>query len=185
MASFEATNQCVKLLFAAPLAKKPDGQQVGQTTKVFMATLADIDDDLLKASVAQWIAVSKWFPSVADLRQTAVSLINRVDDVPDSYTAWKQIKRAVSSGGDVHPMALKAIDALGGIKEFGLSHVDDESSWRARFISAYETYQRRQAEDTMMLPAVAGYIEKRKELNGRSVAGMITDLAGQMAGQRS
>jgi len=183
MASPETINEVTNLLFDAPFASKPERSKLEATTRVFAIALRDIDDDLLKAAVVQHIGSNKWFPAVADLRETAVSLMHRADDVPDAYTAWSQIKRAMRGGQAPHPLALKAINALGGIGEFGKSDIDDESSWRSRFISAYQTYQQRQAEDSMMLPAVAGYIEKRKELGGQSVAGLIGGVTKQLTMQ--
>lgn len=180
MATHETIRQVVQLLFAAPLANKPDERSIGATTKVFIATLSDIPDDLLKAAVTQHIATSKWFPAVADLRETAVSLVHLADDVPDAYTAWQQVKRVFRGGPEPHPLATKTINALGGLAEFGKSDISDEPSWRARFVAAYESYQRREAESTMMLPAVAGYIEARRELNGQSIGGMIAALTGQL-----
>ena len=187
MASAKTISDVVGLLFDAPLANKPkpsasqtEADMINATARVFTATLRDIDDDLLKAAVVQHIGTSRWFPAVADLRETAVSLLHRADDVPDAYTAWSQIKRAMRGGPAPHPLALQAINALGGISEFGKSDIDDESSWRARFVSAYQTYQQRQAEDSMMPPAVAGYIAQRRELGGQSVAGLIGGITRQL-----
>lgn len=187
MAELETINEVVKLLFDAPLANKPkpttgqtEKEVLQATVRVFAVTLRDIDDALLKAAIVQHIGTSKWFPSVADIRETAVSLMHRADDVPDPYTAWNQIKRLMRGGPEPHPLAMRAINALGGVREFGLSDVDDESAWRARFIAAYETYQRRQAEDAMMLPAVAGYIEARRELGGQSVGELMSGLTGKL-----
>lgn len=171
------------MLYASPLANKPEAKVGPGLRQIFMATLADIDDDLLKAAAAQHIATSKWFPAVADLRETAASLIQRADGAPDSYTAWQQVKRHMRGGPQPHPLARRAIDALGGLREFGLSDVSDEPAWRARFIAAYEQYQRRQLEDAMTLPIVTDYIQKRRELNGQSMAGMIAALTGKMTGQ--
>ncbi|MBE2223143.1 MAG: hypothetical protein IAF02_16495 [Anaerolineae bacterium] len=191
MASLETIGEIAGLLFNAPLANKPkeragqtESEAVAATVRVFGVALRDIDDDLLKAATVQHIATSKWFPAVADLRQIAVGLINRADDMPDSYTAWGQIKRALGGGSPPHPMAKKAIDALGGLHAFGMSDVSDEPAWRSRFIQAYENYQLRQAEEAMTPPAVAGYIEKRRELNGQSVGELVSGLTSQMSGRK-
>lgn len=201
MATDNTIAQVVNMLFHAPLANKPEAGEITAVARIFRATLADIEDSLLVAAATQHIAMSKWFPAVADLRQAAVALVHRVDGVPDSYTAWQQVKQASANGWGivtwhtaedgsfqkcqkeptgVHPMAVKALNTLGGIGEFHNRMADDEPSWRARFISAYEQLQQRQAEDGMMLPAVAGYIEARRELNGDSVGGMIAALTGRM-----
>ena len=183
MATEQTIKAVVQLLYAAPLANKPDKTEIPGTVKVFRLTLVDMDDDLLKAAVAQHIALSKWFPAVADIRQAAASLISLAGEVPDSYTAWRQIKQAISAGHTerVHPLALKAMSTLGGIQEFGRSDLNDEASWRARFIQAYERIQQRQAESDMMLPAVAGYLARRRELDGRSMNELVSGLAGRLA----
>lgn len=177
MATNQTVQHVVQLLFDAPLANKPrptagqtDADVLAATARVFALTLRDVDDELLKAAVVQHIATQKWFPAVADLRTAAVSLLHRVDDVPDVYTAWQQIKRRLRGGPPPHALAERAIDALGGIAEFGQSHVDDEPSWRARFVSAYETLQQRQAEDAMMLPQIAGYVARQRALSAGNTA---------------
>lgn len=178
MATSETINHAAQLLFAAPLANKPKPDERQNTIRVMALTLRDVDDELLKTAVIQHIATEKWFPAIADLRDKAQSLISRANELPDSYTAWMQVK---NFSQDIHPMALKAINALGGLKAFGLSNVSEEASWRARFIAAYEQYCKRQSEDAMMLPAVAGYIEKRKELRGDSVQGLIAEAARKLS----
>lgn len=208
MATQETIAEIVKMLYRAPLANKPkplpgetDVDAIRGTARIYYLALQDLEDDLLMAATVQYLTSEKWFPAVADLRTAAVSLLHRVDDTPDASTAWGQVKRAAREGiGQVvvkvgedgelvreertadylHPLALKAINALGGIKEYGLSDLEHEGQWRARFIQAYQTYLQRQSEDTMMLPAVAGYIERRKELNGHSVAGLIGETAKKL-----
>lgn len=188
MADKQTILEVVQLLLDAPLANKPkpapgqtEAEMLAAMTRVFGLTLQDVPNDLLKAATVQHIATSQWFPAVANLRETAVSLVHRAGDVPDAYTAWQQIKRFMRGGPQPHALAMRAIDALGGVGEFGKSDVDDESSWRARFVAAFETYQRRESEDSMMLPQIAGYIEQRRQLGGKSVAGLIGAAAQRLA----
>jgi hypothetical protein len=169
MATQETIGEVVKMLFRSPLANKPKplpgepaADAIKNTTRIYYLALQDIDDDLLMAATVHHIATEKWFPAVADLRAAAVTLMRRAGDAPDPYTAWGQIKRWLRGGSEPHPMAVRAINALGGLKEYGQSQVDDEGQWRARFISAYETYQRREAEDAMTLPAVRDYIDRQR-----------------------
>jgi hypothetical protein len=208
MATQETILDITKMLFRSPLANKPkplpgetDADSIRNTARIYYLALQDLDNDLLMAATVQHLTNEKWFPAVADLRTAAVSLLNRADDTPDALTAWGTIRRAANTGSyrvvtytdengelayrerggvDIHPLAQKAINSLGGIKEFALSPLDDEPSWRARFIQAFETYQRRQAEDSMMIPQITGYIEKRRELGGQSVAGLISGVAKKL-----
>jgi hypothetical protein len=189
MATSKTIKEVLSMLFLSPLANKPknlpgqtDVEMMAATAKIYAMTLADLDDNLLMAAVVQYLASgSKWFPAPVDLRTTALSLVNRADGTPSAFEAWAEVKRAIRSREPLSPMAQRAIDLLGGLAEFGASDIGDESSWRARFIQAYEQLQQRQAEDAMMLPAVAGYIQARKELGGQSVAGLIGEAAKSLA----
>lgn len=181
MAERDTVLQVVEMLFSTPLANKPkpltdSDDVIQQTTKIYWLTLRDVDDELLRAATVNHIASSKWFPSPADLRQSASLIIQRADDIPDSYVAWQQVK----SGRDMHPLACQAFELLGGWKSFGQSKIVDEPSWRARFIAAYDQLKQRQIDDATMLPSVAGYIEKRKELMGQSVQELIAGAADKM-----
>jgi hypothetical protein len=188
MADSKTIKEVVNMLFLAPLANKPkplpgqsDLDMMAATTKLYAMTLMDIDNNLLMAAVIQYLASGeKWFPAPVDLRKTAVSLMNRADKRPSSFEAWAEVKRAIRSREPLSPMTERAMNLLGGLAEFGASDIDDESSWRARFIQAYEQLEQRQVEDTMMLPAIAGYIEKRRELGGQSVAGLIGEAGGKL-----
>lgn len=209
MASQETVTEVVSMLFRSPLANKPkplpgetEAAMIKNTIRIFHMALQDIDDDLLQAATIQHLTTEKWFPSIADLRGAAVGLMQRADDVPDAYTAWGQVKRAAQSGNyrivaytddngelayrerggvEVHPLTQKAINALGGIKEFAMASLDDEGQWRARFIMAYEGYQRRAVDDIMTLPQIAAYVERRKELNGNSVQSLVAVLATKLS----
>lgn len=181
MAHSDTIKEITNMLFMAPLANRPkplpgqgEAAVIAATSKLFAMTLCDLDDTLLKAAVVQYLASGdKWFPAPSDLRRAALALVNRADGTPSAYEAWSEIKAWIRSHERPSPMAQKAIDLLGGLQEFGMSDTGDEPSWRARFVDVYERLQARQAEDAMMLPAIAGYIEARRELNGGSVAGLI------------
>lgn len=191
MATEQTIRQVVNLLFQSPLAKKPEplpGQSVAQVlqanVKVFALALCDLDDRLLMAAVAQYLASGEpWFPPPSTLRKTALSLVSRADGTPSAFEAWAEVKRGLHSRNPLSPLAQRAIDLLGGMREYGMSDIGDEPSWRARFIQAYEQLENRQAEDSMMLPAVTGYIEARRELNGNSVSGLIADVTSRLKPQ--
>lgn len=190
MAHSDTIKEITNMLFMAPLANRPkplpgqgEAAVIAATAKLFTLTLCDLDDTLLKAAVIQYLASGdKWFPVPSDLRRTALALVNRADGTPSAYEAWAEIKAWVRTHEPPSPMAQKAIDLLGGLQEFGLSDLNDESSWRARFVDVYERLQVRQAEDAMMLPAIAGYIEARKELGGQSVKALIGAAVKEMTG---
>lgn len=187
MAKQKTIIEVVGMLFQSPLANKPKplpGQDeeamIENTIRIYALTLQDIDDHLLQAAVVHHIATEKWFPAVADIRTAALSLVDRADETPSAYEAWGEIKRAVRTRAPLSPMTKQAIDYLGGLEAFGLSDISEEMSWRHQFIRSYEQLQRRRADDAMMLPQIAGYVENRRELNGRSVASLIGDVAKKL-----
>lgn len=117
--------------------------------------LHDIPADLLRAAALQVASQSREFPpSAGTIRTAAFELAERANGVPSAYEAWQQVKSNLDGRYAMHPLALKAINALGGLRAFGMSEMDDEPSWRARFISAYESYLRRAQDDARMLPEV-------------------------------
>lgn len=196
MATEKTIKNVVNMLFQSPLANKPK-PIAGQTeivmiqalVKLYAMTLQDIDDQLLKAAVVNHIATEKWFPAIADIRSSALSLVSRADSTPSAYEAWQEVKIALRKFGSwrieegensLSPATAKAVRYFGGLKEFCLMEASDESSWRMRFIDAYNGVQQREAENAMTLPAISSYIEKRMELNGKSVSELMAGLTSKL-----
>jgi hypothetical protein len=100
-----------------------------------------------------------FFPSAGEIRQAVFELHEAAEEIPSSYEAWGQVKGTVPG---YHPLTKKALDSLGGQRAWGQSNIDDEMSWRARFISAYEVLLRRERDQQRMLPGVRDYVEQLK-----------------------
>lgn len=205
MASDTTISKCLAMLFSASLANEPKEQpgedrrrMLTRITKLYKIMLQDIDDNLLEAAVIQYLSGGTFWPQVGVIRKTALSLVTRADGIPTPHEAWQEVIRAANGSYSVtrvdpvtnelvivernslSPLAKRAIGYLGGLDAFGLSDTSEEQSWRAQFIKAYERLLERQSEDTMMLPAVAGYIQERKELGGASIAGVIADVTDKL-----
>lgn len=110
--------------------------------------LADIPADLLEAAAKDLGSRATFFPAAAELRRAAYDLIERSQQMPTAYEAWRQVKSQFAGRREeLHPLAVQAISSLGGLRAFGQSQVDDEPSWRARLIAAYEIMAERQRRD--------------------------------------
>lgn len=135
-----------------------------QTNQVYWQILSDIPTDELKAATMHCISESgrKFAPSVGELRGAVGELRGLSSNVPSSYEAWQEFKRAVTHSNYVpewsHPLVEKSAKLI-GMREYGQSDVDDEPSWRARFIQCYEQLQERAERENLLLPEVRGYIE--------------------------
>jgi hypothetical protein len=135
-----------------------------QTNQVYWQILSDIPTDELKAATLHCISESgrKFAPSVGELRGAVGELRGLSSNLPSSYEAWQEFKRAVTRSNYSpewsHPLVSKASNLI-GMREYGHSDVDDEPSWRARFIQCYEQLQERAERENLLLPEVRGYIE--------------------------
>lgn len=61
---------------------------------VWASLLADVPSEVLKGAVLAHIATSKWFPTVAELREQAVKISAPV--ITNGVTAWGVLRRALS-----------------------------------------------------------------------------------------
>lgn len=135
-----------------------------KTNEVYWQILSDIPTDELKAACLHCISESgrKFAPSVGEIRGAVGELRGMVSNVPSSYDAWnefhKNVVRSDYSPQWSHPLVEKTARLI-GMHDYGQSNVDDQPSWRARFIQCYEQLQERAQSENLLLPEVRGYIE--------------------------
>ncbi len=135
------------------------------TYGAWQAILADIDDDLLGAAYAQYVAESAYPPKPADIRKQAMRL--RQPDELTGVEAWGALCRYIRRWpggwgrwvGDHHvdPPRLpkrvqRAVDAIGGLSY--LRYSEDTVADRARFVQAYDALLEREQREARMLPEV-------------------------------
>jgi hypothetical protein len=154
-------------------------QELKLAVPVWHELLGDLDFHLLKAAVHAHCTTSKWFPSVAELRQAAHDLVAPAAEAVTAGEAWAEVKRAIRLGqhrfqdGQARwssPLVEAAFNALGGWNYFRTALTDDEMADRAHFTRAYEGLQRRQHDQARMHPAARrfrqGYLESARQLPG-------------------
>jgi len=162
MASKKTIGEMVALL----TAQWPKDQATELTLKVYQLVLADIPDDVLQAAVMQLLGQATFRPTAAEVRKAAFDLMRGHE--ASAIEAWGEVKRMVHRpAAERHwttPLIPEALRCVGGLSAFAFSLVDDEPSWRARFLEAYNTLRERQRKDALMLPQVKQLIAQQAAL---------------------
>ena len=128
--------------------------------KAYLLVLKDLPVELVELACQQLAGANReFYPPAGVIRQAAFDLEEVADETPSALEAWGQVKGSIPG---CHELTDKAMKSLGGWRAWGQSNIDDEPSWRARFIQAYEILQKREQEEKRRLPQVAGYIKARK-----------------------
>jgi hypothetical protein len=152
------------------------------TMKVYEMALSDIDPALLKTAVLKHITTNKWFPTVAELRESAAAILAQASGLPSAYEAWGEVTRQMRLRGrwrapELDPMTKRAVDVIGGWPFLCAS--ENVTADRARFIEAYSQLAKRQQDDAMMLPAVREYTAQLADPEGW-VNGQVAQLVAKL-----
>lgn len=163
--------------------------------QAYIATLADIDGDLLKAATLRFIERNV-YPRIAtpgELRQYAAEIVTQAQGLPAATEAWGEVMhqlRYVGSWGApswTTPLIAQAVADVGGW--LSLCMTENITADRARFIATYDERRRRHTEDMMQLPASEQYRARLADKLREQPAGprRIGDIAASMrlpAGRR-
>ena len=149
-------------------AAYPAFDMTEETVAVYVMTLADLDAEILKASALQHIAESRFFPSVAEIRERALFLAE-TNNLPSAFEAWGQVVRLVRRYGfyqltdpekqkeieqEIHPVVLRTVEAVGGWRALCLMPEDQVMAMRAHFSRAFDAFAKRLREEKNLLPEV-------------------------------
>ena len=163
--------------------------------QAYIATLADIDGDLLKAATLRFIERNV-YPRIAtpgELRQYAAENVAQAGGLPAATEAWGEVMhqlRYVGSWGApswTTPLIARAVADVGGWMFLCMS--ENAMADRARFIAAYEERLKRHTQDMMQLPASEQYSARLADGLKAQPAGprRVSDIAQAMrlpAGRR-
>lgn len=131
---------------------------------LFVDMLSDLDTDALKAAVRQHIAVSKWPPTVAELRDMCVTISRPA--LPTWSDAWEETLgkiRTVGSYGSPsfsHPLIHQTVQGMGGWQLMCQMEIGETATWRAQFRDIYNAYATRATQAANLLPAVRAVAER-------------------------
>lgn len=151
-----ASKKLIGQMFSLLTAQWPKEQASGLTLRVYEMVLTDVPDDILQAAVVQLLSQATFRPTAAEVRRAAFEIMRGQET--SAIEAWGEVKRMVHKLKTQQewscPLILKALDCIGGLSAFAFSQTDDEASWRARFIEAYNVLAERERKDALMLPEV-------------------------------
>lgn len=145
----------VAKVVGALAAAFPHAQITEDTLRVYVAALADIPLDVLEVAANQCLAECEFFPTVARLRDTALSLTTDLERQPTPFAAWGEVVEAVRRVGYYReptfstPLISKAVSIMGW-KELCLS--DNGVADRAHFVKVYEQLLNRERQGVRLLP---------------------------------
>lgn len=139
------------------------------TVRIYEQILEDIPVDALRAATLDLIAESKWFPTVAEIRERAFALMAEQDGNPDSYSAWAQALDFVREGKghpiisqsrewDIPALIEQTVRQVGGWQHLALA--DNVAADRARFLEAYDRAIEKQEYQARRLPQIADLAQR-------------------------
>lgn len=129
------------------------------TIALYVQHLDDIDDRVLSKAVDELLVRSKFFPSIADIRERCALVVLGDTLPPDVSVAWGEVWKAVTSEGRFyrpqwsHPMIGLALEEVGGYYEVCMSSFPDQL--RSRFVKAFV----RMRDETIRNVAVSRWID--------------------------
>jgi hypothetical protein len=123
--------------------------------------LADIPGAMLEQSSMEHISHSTFFPSIAELRSAAFSIIEAAHPVPTAYEAWSEVQALIQHVGHYnHPIFDNPITAqvVNQLSWRYLCLSENPVADRAHFIQAYQVLIEREKNSDHRLPMVNEFI---------------------------
>ena len=142
-----------------------------ETIKLYVRLLSDIPLEVLSLCVEQFIAQSKFLPTVAEIREQALKL-TRPDRI-SALEAWGLVKEQMRLKGSYRspefsdPLIAKAVECIGWKTLCGS---ENEPADRAHFSKVYDSLVQRDEADARLLPSTRKFLEER---SNRPVAGLL------------
>jgi hypothetical protein len=183
-------NTIGKVLAEIVLCGFPKFEPTKETTRVWIAYLSDIDDDLLVAGLRHHISTSgsAFAPSIPEIRTACAVVKARITGLPTAYEAWEDLLKAKSgvlvSVNDeneimraeykfIHPLVKVVAQQLGWPTSF---IGDNVMADRAHFFKAWDVAAARYLEDESEMPEVTQYIGSRRNGKALPVGSLIKQL---------
>jgi len=143
----------------------PTYQLSSSAIEVYVRLLADIPGCVLEQSALDHISRSRFFPSIAELRSAAFSIIEASNPIPIEYEAWSEVQAEIHRIGHCNyphfnnPITSEVVEQLGW-RTLCLS--ENPVADRAHFVQAYQALAERERNSAHRLPMVAEFIAALK-----------------------
>lgn len=134
-------------------ASFPQTQVSAKSVNAYVAMLKDIPLDVLKIAVQQCVAESEFLPTIAKVRDKALSLVR--PERRDPMEAWGIVLQTIQRVGFYRsptfddPLIARAVDCLGWQY---LCTSENVVADRAHFAKVYEQFREREIQDSRLLP---------------------------------
>jgi len=159
----------------------PREEVSAENCKAYAVKLCDIPVSVLMVALDQWGSESRFFPSVAEIREK-VRVLTAPKDVLTAGEAWGVVVKRLKRYGIYepypprprppieHPFIEDAVAAIGGW--YDLTTSENQVADRAHFMKIYDQLVARKEADERLLPAS----RELKQLNrGQSVIAQLTE----------
>lgn len=145
-----------------------------QAMELWYRQLQDIPYSVAELALNKWVATSKWSPTIADLRESAVSVVN--GEKPDWSEGWEQTIKAIKKYGSYNqaaaleslpPITRQTVERLGYME---LCRSENTTPDRANFRTIFQEIAERKQKEAVLPMTLTNLIEdyQRKELPNES-----------------
>jgi len=127
-----------------------------ENIEIYGVFLCDLDFDLAKMAVMRHVASSKFFPTIAEIREAAQK---NVDTTPGLTEAWGEVSRAISHVGFYgspefsHEAITQTVTAIGW-QYMCQTELNDMGILRAQFLRLYEAKIKAAREQKVLAPLI-------------------------------
>jgi len=153
-----ATEKVTVQVLGVLAAAFPQFNLTKETGEVYSRVLADLPDELLRTAALDCVSKCRFFPTVSELRDAALSIKRIGAGDPSAFEAWDEVCRLIRDQGHgstpdfSHPWIAAAVRQSGGWVRLCMS--ENSVADRARFLEAFADAQRRNLETERTLPQV-------------------------------
>lgn len=153
-------------LVGAMATSFPSTNVTDATIEVYIAMLKDIPLEVLTAAVEQGMAESEFFPTIAKIRDRALSLVR--PERKDPLEAWGIVLKTIERVGFYRmptfedPLIARAVDCMGWQY---LCSSENVVADRAHFAKVYQQFCEREIQDSRLLPQARAL----RELNSGTI----------------
>jgi hypothetical protein len=136
------------------------------TIALYIEALGDLDDNALMGASLDATVTSKFFPTIAELRERAVFRQHPQGQPPAPEMAWNEVMLAVTTKGRwerpvfSHELIRATLDLTGGYVRLCEATVASEGANRAQFLSTYQRLIQREVVESLPQALRAGEVKQ-------------------------